>query len=736
MVLFDTQSRQIKVKVVFYGPALGGKTTCLQHIYRTMDPERRTRLYSLNTATDRTLFFDLFSLRIARIRGFHLTFQLYTVPGQVQYNATRRAVLAGADGVAFVADSQVDQRSANRESMENLADNLAANGMDPQQMPLVLLYNKRDLSPLLTVAELDNTLNRRKAPTFCSVATNSTGVMEGFAAICELTLAAVADKVGLGGNPQAVERLKEQTRLVMRPFVRSLDEEEGAAEEQVETEGVVRQHFVPETGRPLAGEDLVEEAVRANVAMTDLSANLDTARRQLARKVAVLDASAELGRRLGTERNPIGVLKLLVQLAVRHLLAQATAVSIVPSSGTMREAVTHGLREDPLLRATDEVGEPIAVGLVAGRQPTLVARTVEGGEDSFQLAVVEAAGFGSAVAVPLLAQDRVLGLLTCYRGRDHSPFDDDDLTLAELLAASAALGYATAVAWQSLEELNRDLEGQVEARSGELRRSFDREQALNQQLARKSRQLETAYAELAELDRLKGEVITRITHDLLTPATSLLTAARILERYQDGPPEKMAQFVGIIRTDVAKLVGIVQSTFQVSVLTDPHARVTKREASVAELVKRAVAPLRELAREHEVRLSLLAPGGLEPLLCHPDMIEAALQAVVKNGIEFNHSGGEVKVEVRRVSRDGDPWLQVKIRDNGVGITDQELAHVYEAFWQGGNLLTGKPKGVGLGLAIAKRAVEAHGGTISIASEVAKGTEVTVSLPLSASDAGG
>lgn len=727
MVQFDNQSRQAKVKVVFYGPALGGKTTCLQHIHRTLDPERRTRLYSLNTASDRTLFFDLMSLDIAKIRGFRLTIQLYTVPGQVQYNATRRAVLGGADGVVFVADSQVDQRSANEDSLANLRANLEANGLDPLAIPLVLLYNKRDLSPLLPVADLDRFLNRREAPTFQSVATTGAGVMEGFSAICELTLVAVGDRLGLGGNPQMLERLKEQTRLVLRPYVSPQDGKD-AREDPGDTTAVVRQQRVPEPDQPLSGDALVEEAVRANVAMTDLSAHLDSARRQLARKVDVLRAITELGRRLGSQTEPTDVLKVLVQFAVRHLQAQAAAVAVLPSSGVMQEAVAHGLREDPLLRANDEVGESLSIGLANARRPTLVARTVEGEEQSFQLTVVESAGFGSAVAVPLQARDQTLGLLTCYRARDRVPFDQDDLVLAELLGGIAAMGFATALAWRRLEDLNRDLEAQVESRTVELRQSFERERRLNQQLGDTSRLLEVAYGELAELDRLKGEIITRVTHELLTPASSLLTAAKVLERLRDGPPEKTVQLLGIVHTEAAKLVEAVQSVLQVSVLTQPGAPVEMRGTDVAELVRRATAPLRDLAQERGVRLSMLAPGALDHLHCHPDMLEAALRAVVKNGVEFSHEGGEVRVEVRRVGRDGKPWLQLKVTDTGLGIPEQELPHVFDALWQGANVLTGPPHGVGLGLAIAKGVVDRHGGTLTLTSEIAQGTEVTIEVP--------
>ena len=193
MVQFDNQYRQIKIKVVYYGPAVGGKTTCLQHIHRIIDPERRSKLYSLNTASDRTLFFDLLSLNLGRIRGFRLTLQLYTVPGQVQYDATRRAVLAGVDGVVFVADSQVHQKDANVESLEKLWQNIAANGLDRATIPVVLLYNKRDLGDIQTVEEMDAALNKEQRHSFETVALTGAGVLAAFSAIAERTFAAVSD---------------------------------------------------------------------------------------------------------------------------------------------------------------------------------------------------------------------------------------------------------------------------------------------------------------------------------------------------------------------------------------------------------------------------------------------------------------------------------------------------------------------------------------------------------------
>ena len=219
MVQFDNQHRQIKIKVVYYGPAVGGKTTCLQHIHRVTDPQRRTKLYSLNTAADRTLFFDLLSLNLGRIRGFRMALQLYTVPGQVQYDATRRTVLAGADGVVFVADSQVSQREANLQSLENLWVNMDAIGLDQKSVPVVLQYNKRDLDSIQTVEEMGAALNAENRPAFPTVAISGEGILEAFTAVGEKTLASEADKLGVGTSPQAIARLQEQMRKAMQPFM-------------------------------------------------------------------------------------------------------------------------------------------------------------------------------------------------------------------------------------------------------------------------------------------------------------------------------------------------------------------------------------------------------------------------------------------------------------------------------------------------------------------------------------
>jgi signal recognition particle receptor subunit beta len=173
---------------VYYGPGLCGKTTNLQFIYQKVDPKTKGKLISLATETERTLFFDFLPLELGTIRGFRTRFHLYTVPGQVFYDASRKLILKGADGVIFVADSQVERMESNLDSMQNLEHNLAEQGLHLEKIPFVMQYNKRDLPNVVPVPDLQSALNLRGVPAFEAVAPQGTGVFETLKAIAKLVL--------------------------------------------------------------------------------------------------------------------------------------------------------------------------------------------------------------------------------------------------------------------------------------------------------------------------------------------------------------------------------------------------------------------------------------------------------------------------------------------------------------------------------------------------------------------
>ena len=197
MVFFNYSTMQMVVKIVYYGPGLCGKTTNLEYIYSKTSPKSRGEMVSLETETDRTLFFDLLPIEVGVIGGFKTRFQLYTVPGQVFYNSTRKLVLKGVDGIVFVADSQRPMLEANIESFKNLEENLADLGINIDDVPIVLQYNKRDLKNICSVEELNEALNKKGYPYVESIAITGKGVFETLKLISKYTLLSVRKKLNL-----------------------------------------------------------------------------------------------------------------------------------------------------------------------------------------------------------------------------------------------------------------------------------------------------------------------------------------------------------------------------------------------------------------------------------------------------------------------------------------------------------------------------------------------------------
>ncbi len=220
MSTVNVMAREIAAKVVFYGPGLSGKTTTLKKIYDSVKPAHRGELMSLPTEADRTLFFDFLPVKVERVGEYSVRLALYTVPGQVFYNATRKLVLQGADGVVFVADSQEAAEDANRESMVNLEENLAEQGIRLEKFPLVIQYNKRDLPGAVPVDHLRSTLNPRGVPDFETCATSGLGVLDTLKAVMRLVIRDLRQK-------RVVPPLKGET---------------GAAE-GADLEGQLRQHL-------------------------------------------------------------------------------------------------------------------------------------------------------------------------------------------------------------------------------------------------------------------------------------------------------------------------------------------------------------------------------------------------------------------------------------------------------------------------------------------------------------
>lgn len=284
MVQFNFSERTIKAKVVYYGPAQSGKTTNLEQIHRLTDPEGNNRLISLNTAQDRTLFFDLLPFSLGGVAGYDFKVQLYTVPGQVQYNATRRVVLAGADAVVFVADSRKGMAKENLQAFENMKVNLLANRLVPEKVPFVIQYNKRDLPDLQTTEELGRTLNPWKRPAHEAVAAKGDGVLETFSAAVEQMLTSIAIKYNLKEKGLDPDRVPELVATAFREVLKkaaAAKASSGGATPPLPAKVVMTQapltdgaSLVASSETGLVSEELLHRAIRSNVELAEALADL------------------------------------------------------------------------------------------------------------------------------------------------------------------------------------------------------------------------------------------------------------------------------------------------------------------------------------------------------------------------------------------------------------------------------------------------------------------------------
>ncbi len=291
MVQFNFSERTIKAKVVYYGPAQSGKTTNLEQIHRLTDPAANNRLISLNTAQDRTLFFDLLPFSLGTVAGYDFKVQLYTVPGQVQYNATRRVVLAGADAVVFVADGRRARLKENLAAFENMKVNLLANRLVPEKVPLVLQYNMQDLPDLIPEAEMGKLLNPWGRRSFAAVAAQGQGVMETFVAAVQEMFHNIAVKYNLKEKGLDPALVQDVVREAFASVLKDAEAQKAAAPplppgappaphggRVVLSQHTDSLHAAPpqmsDDSAGLVSEELLHRAIRSNVDLAEALAGL------------------------------------------------------------------------------------------------------------------------------------------------------------------------------------------------------------------------------------------------------------------------------------------------------------------------------------------------------------------------------------------------------------------------------------------------------------------------------
>ena len=686
MAQWNRTDRTLVAKLVYYGPALGGKTTNLRVLHRLTDPEGTQKLVSVNTADDRTLFFDLLPFDLGSVLGYKVAIKLYTVPGQVRYDATRRIVLSGADAVVFVADSDPARAADDRASWEDLARNLGASGLDPASIPIVAQLNKRDLPGALPEAAMAEWFALPAGRVIPSIAADGAGVLETFLAASRAML------------ERLVALAEPQTRRTLDPGDLAAQLDRVFAPYLARRRTRVTLEPAEETDALVAGgENLLESALTTSLALGAENADAHARVVRLEREAEALRRLSDVLRATGATFERDALVKAALEAAVTVLGADAAALLHRGGDGATTVEHDHEGRLAPLLASPDgaallsrmlESDGPCVLDDVADELPPHLGSAASRWCAIASVPVEAGASRGLVVAMP--APDRAL--------------TDGDVRFLATLAGHLGVGLEKARAHAEVEAERDRLEDTVRRRTIDLRR---------------------AYEDLRALDAAKDRLLGSVSHEMRTPLTAIVSAASFLEDY-DGERSQRAEMAATIRRAAGTLGGLIEGLLRVARLdvpTEATLAATPPEDLIAEALRLAQAT---------GAVSVLIDPRVVSVPADLDRLARALANLVDNALKFGPSDEEVEVRLTPcVLAEGSAAIRgvaLSVLDRGPGLADDEVDRAFAPFEQGGHALTGKPSGLGLGLYEARAIARRHGGTLIHLPRPGGGSEFRISVP--------
>lgn len=660
MVEINHKERFLRAKILYYGPAAGGKTTTLQVLHRLARGERRQELVSVNTAQDRTILFDLLPLSTPAFRSYELRFQIVAVPGQKFYGATRKMLLKNADSIVFVANSAIDRWQENLQSMKEMTEYLLDHGIEPSTLPIVFQYNKQDLPDTTDSQLMERTLNARAAPSFPAVATEGTGVLEAFGAGLERTMTELATRYKIGENLGDARSAREWASRTMKEiFGVTLEELASAAKrpEPPEEEPTARifrvkapklTHASPQSqpaiDRPTdaltpasppvhsgptgavqldnkSANAMVESYAEAASGLADHINDLQQEKAIRAKRIDAFTAVADVARKLfeaTPDETPVLLEGLVASLADTLRCTQAS-LSLIRPDGNFEQIVGLGLQVDPLENAKTPAGRPLCHAIVDGIKPMLQMR---GNAGPLEEAMDRVGGDCAAVvSIPMRTPVHSIGLMTFYLPQEAPAPNAETLTHLErvLLELTMAL------------EVISDAHASI---------------ALKQSLR----------------SAFRGRVAEGATYSLDHPLAAIDQTLRRMRSYPDAP-HWLSQEIQTVDGQASTVKFMRQTLLDLRSGRLPGRRPTP----ISELLSRLEQELGQGLVEQGIRFLVEVKPGVRPVFAEPFLLRGLVYTLIENSRRrlAGAGGGVIRILVQPDAH----GARVSIFDNLVSVSN-------------------------------------------------------------------
>jgi len=743
MAQISHAEKEIKLKIVYYGPALSGKTTNLIYIHQVLFPNQAVKLFSINTGDDRTLFFDLLPLELGRVNGYDLKLQLFTVPGQVRYNQTRRAVLSKTDGVVFVADSQKGFEDSNLESYTNLKENLALNRLPYASIPLIIQYNKQDLDGIHPVEALDRQLNDRRVPSFGAIAITGVGVLQTL----KQSILQVLGQFSRTFPEFPVSEIEDRIDRSFEAVLDAYQQGSRATAPVAEPETAFREKLqasahnikVRESRDEISQAELLEKAVETNIEMAELYNALNTTKNQLEQKSRELTILTQVTQALVEPFDPEQLPRMLFKsVLMTFQTSYGSILRLNPGTDGFQELFISGFSKDPLDSLAMSGSDSLARHLFEQQKPyffnafSFDADALPGLPPAELAEQLKKRHIMAFMSVPLRAAETQFGLVTLYQLINEASvlkaYGAEEVRFLNRLGAVISLAFERMEQAKRVQAADSQADTLIAERTAAIEQQAHTLSAQNADYQNRLHKLETLLVPIVRMDQERYQRLQTFRTDISKPLSSVLTAGKILEKFGVTSKDNLDKFLEVLREESARLNQVLAG-FEAA---------TTRYFQPADFVEGSF-PLSELlAKVRDLYLPVIKmkrlefrediPDELPNVLGDRHKLQYVLNQLVENALQFTSSGYlEIRAQFNPVLNDR--FMVVSVADTGSGISRENLPRIFERFFREAGDFGTQQVNFGLGLAFSKEIIEHYSGRIWAKSEEGLGTTVYVELPV-------